>query len=68
MIRLNNLNGKINQLTLHGQLAFIKGEVYDVIKTNTKFVVLVRGNYLIVYTDEKISASIEFEEKELEKY
>lgn len=68
MVHLNNLSGNINQLTLHGQLAFIQGEVYDVTETKEKFVVLVTGTYLVVETNERLKASVEFNEKELEKY
>lgn len=67
MVRVN-LKGNIKQITLHGEIAFIEGEVYDVVNGETKGVVLVTGTYLVVDTNERLDATIEFDEAELEKH
>lgn len=68
MIKLNNLNGKLRQTTIHGELSFIKGNIYKVFKTNVRGVVNVVGEYQIYDSDELINATIEISELELEKY
>lgn len=71
MVRVN-LSGKISQITLHGELSFIEGEVYEVVKVKTKGkdqgVVLVTGTFLVIETNERLDATIDFSEKELEKH
>lgn len=67
MVRVN-LKGNIKQITLHGEIAFIEGEVYDVVNGEAKGVVLVTGTYLVVDTNERLDATIEFDEAELEKH
>ena len=64
MVKLNNLSGIISQLTLHGQLAFIQGEIYEVRDTKTKGYGDVAGTYLVVETNEKLDAKIEMLESE----
>lgn len=56
------LKGKISQLSIFGQLEFIKGNKYTptVSKKNT---ILLSGIYKIVGTEDTVDTSLEFEEK-----
>lgn len=62
------LNGNIRQITLHGELAFIDEEIYEVRETKDKGVVLVTGTFLVIETNERLDATIDFDEKELENH
>ena len=68
MVILNNISGKLNQTTIHGELEFVIGNDYKITKTNIKNVVLATGEYQIHDTDETIEASIEITENELSNY
>jgi hypothetical protein len=65
---LKHFEGNINQLTLFGQLSFIKDYVYKVEETKVIGVVLISGDFMVVETDERIQARIEFNKKELKKH
>ena len=61
------LSGVIRQMTIQGQLSFIDGNDYDIVKTGNGFVHVV-GDFNIVETKEVISASLPLDEHELKKH
>ena len=68
MYKTRKLSGIIKQLTIHGQLSFIKGEEYLVKDTKDFDVVEVLGKYKIVGDTYILNIKINFDKKELEKH
>jgi hypothetical protein len=64
----NNLIGEIEQLTIFGQMKFIYGYNYKIIKSNDKQTTLVSGLFEIVNSDETIDLTIEMEKSKLKKH
>ena len=68
MYKTKSLSGIIRQLTIHGQLSFIKGEEYLVKDTKDFNVVAVLGKYKIVGDTYTLNIKIKFDKQELEKH
>ena len=68
MYKTKSLSGIIRQLTIHGQLSFIKGEEYLVKDTKDFNVVAVVGKYKIVGDTYTLNIKIKFDKQELEKH
>ena len=68
MKEINNLTGVIEQLTIFGQIKFIYGYNYKIIKTNDKQTTLVSGLFELVDSNESIELTIEIEKSKLKKH
>ena len=68
MYKTRKLSGIIRQLTIHGQLSFIKGEEYLVKDTKDFDIVAVLGKYQIVGDTHIVNIKMNFDKEELEKH
>ena len=68
MYKTRKLSGIIRQLTIHGQLSFIKGEEYLVKDTQDFNIVEVLGKYKIVDDTDTLNIKMKFDKEELKKH
>ena len=68
MYKTKSLSGIIRQLTIYGQLSFIKGEEYLVKDTKDFDIVAVLGKYKIVGDTHIVNIKMNFDKEELKKH